>query len=157
MRPDTDRIWTARMLRLKGIIRLGGKCKDCGVKGKLEFDHLSNKSFGLSVNGIKSQLRARHIVKGNRHSAWNEFVRAEVDKCELVCHRCHCKRTASRAKTSIDSFTIAIRHLKAAARYARGATRDHRSQQLLPFLRKLTPARYRIAPIMPNRRVTIDS
>lgn len=156
MRADAERMRTARMLRIKGIIRLGSKCSDCGVKGRMEFDHLKDKSFSLSVNGIKSKLRREHVGFGNISKGWEEFVKAEVDKCQLVCHRCHCKRTASRAR-KLDSFTIAIRHLKAAARYARGAKASRKASQLLPFLRKLVPPQYRIAPIASIQRGTIKS
>lgn len=57
----------------------GGKCQMCGYArcmGALEFHHSdpSKKDFGISMNGLTR--------------AWTK-VKAEVDKCVLVCANCH--------------------------------------------------------------------
>jgi hypothetical protein len=59
-------------------------CIDCGESDPLvlEFDHLGNKSFGIS--------------KGLRDHSW-QAVLDEIDKCDVVCANCHRRRTALRA------------------------------------------------------------
>lgn len=56
-----------------------GKCQVCGYArciGALEFHHTdpSKKDFGISMNGLTR--------------AWAK-VKAEVEKCVLVCANCH--------------------------------------------------------------------
>jgi 5-methylcytosine-specific restriction endonuclease McrA len=57
----------------------GGKCMICGYskyKGALDFHHLdpSKKNFGISVRGLTR--------------SWDK-IKAELDKCILVCANCH--------------------------------------------------------------------
>ena len=57
----------------------GGKCQICGYnrhQGALELHHLNSKTkeFGISDKGYTR--------------SW-EKVRAELDKCVLVCANCH--------------------------------------------------------------------
>jgi hypothetical protein len=58
-------------------------CTDCGEADPLvlEFDHLGEKSFGVS--------------KGLRDRPWPDVL-AEIDKCDVVCANCHRRRTAIR-------------------------------------------------------------
>ncbi len=60
-------------------------CVDCGEKDilVLDFDHLpgSKKEFSIARGAL-------------RHS-W-EKIKAEIDKCEVVCANCHRRRTAKR-------------------------------------------------------------
>ncbi|MGI5826808.1 MAG: hypothetical protein ACOX50_05360 [Patescibacteria group bacterium] len=72
---------TRRRKQLKEMaIRLkGGRCQICGYNrhvGALEFHHLEegSKEFGLSTRGLTR--------------SW-EKIRAEVEKCILVCANCH--------------------------------------------------------------------
>jgi hypothetical protein len=61
------------------------KCTDCQVSYEphiLDFDHLANKSFGIS----------RAIQQGMAI----EKIRQEIKKCEIVCSNCHRERTRSR-------------------------------------------------------------
>jgi hypothetical protein len=60
------------------------RCVDCGESDPLvlEFDHLRDKSFGIS--------------KGLRDHSW-QAVLDEIDKCDVVCANCHRRRTAIRA------------------------------------------------------------
>ena len=62
-------------------------CSDCGETDPLvlEFDHLSDKSFG--------------IAGGLRYRSW-DLVLAEIEKCEVACANCHRRRTAIRAGSS---------------------------------------------------------
>lgn len=65
--------------RKKFLMLLGGKCEECGSTKNLEFDHKdpSKKEFGVS----------RFI------NSPEEFVKKEVDKCRLLCKKCHKKKT----------------------------------------------------------------
>lgn len=59
-------------------------CVDCGEKDPivLEFDHLSNKKFGISKmmhDGLKP-----------------EIIQGEIDKCEVRCSNCHKRKTAKQ-------------------------------------------------------------
>ena len=59
-------------------------CVDCGETDVmvLEFDHLSDKEFDISV--------------GMRKRGWSAVLE-EIEKCEVVCGNCHRRRTARRA------------------------------------------------------------
>jgi predicted HNH restriction endonuclease len=66
-------------LRQKAIEYKGGKCRFCGYDrfaGALEFHHLdqNNKDFGISLKGLTR--------------SWAK-IKAEIDKCVLVCANCH--------------------------------------------------------------------
>lgn len=57
-------------------------CADCGVKYPpyvMDFDHLGDKEFNIS-NGSMSLAK----------------VKAEIEKCEVVCANCHRVRTHTR-------------------------------------------------------------
>lgn len=67
-------------------IKIQSGCVDCGYKGHyaaLHFDHLPGfqKLFDLSDPRLTSN--------------WDR-IRAEIDKCEVVCANCHAIRTAER-------------------------------------------------------------
>lgn len=67
-----------RLLKEKLVKYKGGKCEKCGYDNciaALEFHHLSKdeKEFGISEGNIKSL----------------DKLKKEVDKCILVCSRCH--------------------------------------------------------------------
>ena len=66
-----------RRNKLKAM--LGGRCK-CGSLKKLEFDHIDRKekSFTISMGLDKP---------------WKVLV-VEVKKCQLLCKKCHIKKTA---------------------------------------------------------------
>ena len=67
----------ARYYKMKqeAIKILGGKCKQCGSKKKLEFDHIdpSSKKFCLT--------------QFLRYS--KEKNKKELAKCQLLCQKCH--------------------------------------------------------------------
>jgi hypothetical protein len=58
-------------------------CVDCSERDVLvlEFDHVADKSFSIAT-----ALRDRF---------WPEIL-AEIEKCEVVCAKCHRRRTARR-------------------------------------------------------------
>ena len=62
------------------ILYLGGKCASCGSTENLQFDHIepSSKSFSIM-------------------SKWKlplEEIKSELDKCQLLCSKCHLQKTA---------------------------------------------------------------
>ena len=68
-----------RKIRLMAIEHAGGKCIKCGYNKYpevLEFHHRdpSQKLFGIGQNGLTR--------------SW-ERVKAEVEKCNLLCANCH--------------------------------------------------------------------
>ena len=68
-----------RKVRRMAVEHMGGRCSRCGYNKcveALEFHHLDSaqKDFGISERG---------------HSRSWERVRAELEKCILVCANCH--------------------------------------------------------------------
>lgn len=65
-------------------------CSDCGERYPywiMDFDHLEDKKFGLG--------------KFPASTVNMDIVKAEVDKCEIVCSNCHRNRTYVRSLTGI--------------------------------------------------------
>jgi len=62
------------------LSELGGKCKDCGSIERLEFDHIDPTTKTYDINKIQT----RKV----------EFVKLELDKCQILCVSCHDKKTA---------------------------------------------------------------
>lgn len=64
-------------------------CSDCDISYPphiLDFDHLGNKSFGIS----------RALQQGTSL----EKIKQEIKKCEIVCANCHRQRTYDRQNNS---------------------------------------------------------
>lgn len=57
---------------------LGGKCVQCGSKDNLEFDHIDPKTKLFNI--CSSDLS-------------KDKLRDELAKCQLLCKRCHLKKT----------------------------------------------------------------
>ena len=60
------------------------KCADCGINYPyyvMDFDHLHSKEANISALINTCSMRK---------------IRAEIDKCEVVCANCHRQRTFSR-------------------------------------------------------------
>lgn len=82
--PERAREWAREYHHTKRrapmIEYLGGKCVKCGVTEDLQFDHVdpSTKSFGIHQNMTLN----------------NPIVRAELDKCQLLCRPHHEDKTA---------------------------------------------------------------
>ena len=68
--------------RLKKIVFdiLGNKCASCGATTNLQIDH---KNKTLKSFNVTTQLRVK---------PWNQILE-EVKKCQLLCKKCHDKKT----------------------------------------------------------------
>jgi len=68
---------------------LGGKCVCCGINENLEFDH---------IDDAKKEYNVANAVRNTREVFWNE-----VGKCQLLCVKCHNKKTTAqkRAKQNL--------------------------------------------------------
>jgi transposase len=63
----------------------GKKCTDCREEYPyfvLDFDHLADKSFNVSKHRL--------------HTTSLDVIKAEIEKCEIVCANCHRMRTFAR-------------------------------------------------------------
>ncbi len=60
---------------------LGGKCVKCGATERLEFDHIKREGKKYSI--------ARKL------SYKFDYLKEELDKCQLLCVPCHLEKTAS--------------------------------------------------------------
>lgn len=65
--------------RDKAIIRLGGKCVECGSTESLEFDHIDRNSKNFEIGVMFSQSKAK--------------VEVELAKCQLLCRVHHEEKT----------------------------------------------------------------
>jgi len=66
-----------KMIKVMAIEYKGGKCSLCGYNkcnSALDFHHINDKKFGLSLKGLTR--------------SW-EKTKIELDKCVLVCANCH--------------------------------------------------------------------
>lgn len=81
-----------KALKKQAIEYKGGKCSSCGYNkcvGAMDFHHLGNspKDFGISQAG---------------HTKSWETLRAELDKCVLLCSNCHREIHYSEAFTDFE-------------------------------------------------------
>ncbi len=66
-------------LRKEAIDQLGGCCVGCGSRENLELDHIDPKSKSFEVSKFLSVSL--------------EDFRKELKKCQLLCRKCHVKKT----------------------------------------------------------------
>lgn len=75
---------TERKNERKALLKslLGGSCVSCGATSNLEFDHVipEDKSFIIAGNSIELGL---------------ERILPELQKCQLLCRKCHREKTNS--------------------------------------------------------------
>ena len=76
---------TAR--KRKAISLLGGKCKKCGSKKQLEFDHIDPDNKLTNVSKIWTSSEKKF---------WEE-----VKKCQLLCNKCHKIKTKEENKNRV--------------------------------------------------------
>lgn len=75
------------------VAEAGGKCVLCGYSrhtAALQFHHVdpSNKAFGLGVRGITRSI---------------EKLRAEAEKCVLLCANCHAELEVGAVELPLES------------------------------------------------------
>jgi len=70
--------------RLNLITLLGGKCANCGSKKDLHFDH---QDPGKKSNRIANLIDAPE-----------DILMAEVNKCILLCSKCHREKTREKGE-----------------------------------------------------------
>jgi hypothetical protein len=69
-------------------IKVERGCKDCGFRAHpdaLQFDHLPGQQKIAAVSSLIAQCD-------------ETLIRAEIEKCEVVCANCHAIRTAERRR-----------------------------------------------------------
>jgi hypothetical protein len=64
--------------------KLGGKCVCCGINENLEFDH---------IDDAKKVHNVANAVRNTREVFWDE-----VSKCQLLCVKCHSKKTTAQKR-----------------------------------------------------------
>lgn len=66
--------------RLLFLSYLGGKCKKCKSKKNLQVDHIN-------------PLKKKFTLSGSNWSKPLNILYKELDKCQLLCRKCHQKKT----------------------------------------------------------------
>lgn len=61
-------------LRAEAVIKLGGKCNECGSTEDLEFDHIDPESKEFDVSKLIT---------------YSLYITEELAKCQLLCSDCH--------------------------------------------------------------------
>lgn len=72
---------------------LGGKCVCCQTTQNLEFDH---------IDDAKKEYNVANAVRNTREVFWNE-----VEKCQLLCVKCHNKKTTAQ-KRAKQNFWLSL-------------------------------------------------
>jgi 5-methylcytosine-specific restriction endonuclease McrA len=76
-----------RKRKARAVDQLGGKCAQCGSRESLEFDHL---------DPLTKDQRLRHV--GHNMWSWSETRRqSELEKCQLLCRRCHLIKSSEQS------------------------------------------------------------
>lgn len=68
--------------------KLGGKCVWCKTTKDLQFDHIDDAIKKYNVG---------NAVRNTKEVFWNE-----VEKCQLLCCKCHNKKSAAQRKAKQD-------------------------------------------------------
>jgi len=84
-----QREWVAR--RRQQWIDLNSPCKKCGSFENLEVDHIDPNS-------------KKHPV-GTLWSRTKEVMGRELSKCQVLCNKCHLKKTTKELKKSVTHGT----------------------------------------------------
>lgn len=109
---EYNRRWVAE--RRRKWFAENGPCVECGSWENLELDHINP------------------LVKW-KHSIWSlseENRQRELDKCQVMCHACHAKKTkADRAPAFIHGLYSTYNYWKCRCTECRKANADRRFMQ----------------------------
>jgi hypothetical protein len=76
-----------RLQRRQECIKiLGGKCVECSTEENLQFDHIKAETKSFTISGW--MLDRPWVI-----------ILEELDKCQLLCHSCHRKKTIANKET----------------------------------------------------------
>lgn len=75
---------------------LGGSCVECGATENLEFDHID-------------RLQKSFVITSKWTMALDKLL-AELEKCQLLCHDCHEKKTRSEIGSAQHGTISMYRH-----------------------------------------------
>lgn len=111
---EKQREYQRRWLRRKRqgyVQRAGGRCIHCTSKRQLEFDHVDPKQKQYAVSSLWSRRK--------------EIIEQELAKCQLLCERCHKKKTVE--ENGWKQHGTFVHYSKNGCRCAlcRRANRDH--------------------------------
>lgn len=81
--------WEKR--RLTAIEYLGGVCVVCGIASDLEFDHIDPETKYKSIAKLSSASEVK--------------FKAELDKCQLLCHTHHVEKHSTATHGSLGMWT----------------------------------------------------
>ena len=70
--------------RQEWIDSQGAKCANCGATEELEIDHINREDKSYNIGQI--------LTSGNEN-----MLRAELAKCQVLCHTCHKDKSAQEA------------------------------------------------------------
>lgn len=76
-----------KLRRDKAIKEMGGQCVNCGSDENLEFDH-------------KDRISKMHPIGSIWSRSW-DFIWQELNKCQLLCEKCHLNKTSQENTTEI--------------------------------------------------------
>lgn len=111
---EYQKIWM-RERRQKALSYLGNSCFNCGSVDRLEFDHVEQH---LKTHNISNLLSRK----------W-EILKAELDKCQLLCYGCHLAK-------SIDEATLPFEHGNRKRGYYRGCSCVECTQSNTDYIQK---------------------
>lgn len=92
---DNNKKYCIRNKEFLNKFKLEKGCLDCGYKDNaiaLDFDHLDDKKFNLSI------LAKRYVSINS--------LKEEINKCEVVCSNCHRVRTEKRRMAKLVDATV---------------------------------------------------
>lgn len=110
---------------------LGGMCVGCGSDKNLEFDHVlpEDKCFNLATSAMECSLNK---------------ILPELQKCQLLCRKCHYKKTASDNGYNLPQHGTPSMYTNHKCRcelctqvwatYAKGYVQRHRDSKQQPIM-----------------------
>lgn len=100
-------------LRAQWIAELGGRCK-CGSTRKLQLDHVDPKTKTMEIG----ELWSAAIVR----------VREELKKCQVLCAKCHKRKTADEMRKGHGTWGM-YRNRKCRCAECRALMREYKRKR----------------------------